>query len=261
MMIKYEKTPDDISREKSDLKSSPIMRFLRNQEYFKFNIGDVLIKQTRWGSERDWKTDQTGVGSPKKFIYVFENELGIGYVKQLKVDGTGFTSNLVCMANFEIETTRFTLDPEYVDHILLDGDEGFAYNKDYLHKREFRDEAIKRNKLLLVKTGSAKKTIAWFDTLKVGDTFWYGDTFDELVKNKHVVTVVKDEDPSHAPSHFWSSAEIDTNRYPSGHYRTILAIKERSSQSIWFDASHFRWRKACSTEPLPLEDTLCGPQK
>ena len=97
--MKYEKTQEDIRREQDDLRSSPIMRFLRNRDAFKFKVGDVLIKQTanRWLDSDDskWKTDTHIVGTPKKYLYAFENELGIGYIRQFKTDGSGFVNTLV----------------------------------------------------------------------------------------------------------------------------------------------------------------------
>ena len=85
MKLKYEKTHSDRAREVSDIRRSPIMRFLKHQDYFKFNIGDVLVKQRRFTLNSEWETEVVvGVNTAKKFMYVFENELGIGYVKQLR---------------------------------------------------------------------------------------------------------------------------------------------------------------------------------
>ena len=75
-MLTYTKTAADTKREASDIRNSPIMRFLKNQDHFKFNIGDILVRQTKYTG--DWVTTVTpGVAAPKKFMYVFENELGI----------------------------------------------------------------------------------------------------------------------------------------------------------------------------------------
>lgn len=141
MKLKYEKTAADDDRERSDLRTNPVMRFLKNQEYYRFNVGDIVLKQTRWSYNGDWETALTAVGAPRKFMYVFENDLGIGYIKQLKVDGSGFTSGLQCTANFDPDTTRLVLDPDFVDHMLV-GEQEFQYNEEYLDKKNFRQEEL-----------------------------------------------------------------------------------------------------------------------
>src|ERR1035437_5962556 len=179
MSLKYDKTQSDKNREGSDLRYNVIMKFLKQQENFKFNIGDILIKQTRYGDDT-WKTETTSLEAPKKYMYVFENELGIGYIKQLRVDGSGFTTLLQCTANFDYDYVRLTLDPDFVDHMII-GEEEFQYNQEYVNKKNFRKDAIAKNRKLLIGTQSFKKRLAWFHGLKIGDKFWYGDNFDELV--------------------------------------------------------------------------------
>lgn len=265
-MIKYEKTHADATREKDDLRRSPIMRFMKHQDWFKFNIGDVLIKQTkRWHSasveptEDMWKTDTlVGNGAPRKYVYVFENELGIGYLKQLRVDGSGFTSQLICTVNFDPENTRFQLDPDYVDHMLV-GEDGFQYNKEYLDKKTFRNEAIKENTKHLVNTRTAHKLVTWFHGLKVGDTFWFGDTWDDMGKDKYTVKEVNDMPTSMLPSHVGN--KLGLSLLPT--YRNIKVDRERDGyiSTVVFTADHFHWRKVSMTKPMPLKDTLCGPQK
>jgi len=235
MKLKYTKTPDDINREKSDIARSPIMRFLKNQEHFKFNIGDIVVKQRKIFGTNEWHTELIpGVKSPKKFMYVFENELGIGYMKQLRVDGTGFTSTLVCTANFDPDSVRFVLDPEFVDHVLL-GDEDFEHNKEYKNKKAFRDEAIKKNKKILVNTRKLKTRMDWISNLKIGDVFWVGDKFDDMVHNNFKVV------------------ETVTNERPL----TIMVVSLVTGYTRTFDEDFFVWRRVTMQPPFPMEDPLC----
>lgn len=262
-MIKYDKTKSDAERERDDLRRSPIMRFLKHQDWFRFNIGDVLVKQTKRyspdGEPEQWHTDKlVGNGAPRKYVYVFENELGIGYLKQLRVDGSGFTSQLICTVNFDPENTRFQLDPDYVDHMLV-GEDGFQYNKEYLDKKNYRVEAIKENTKNLVNTRTAHKLVGWFHGLKIGDTFWFGETWDDMVKDKYVVKEVNDMPTSMLPSHV--GTRLGLAFLPS--YRNIKVDRERNGHvsSVVFTADHFHWRKVSMVKPVPLKDELCGPQK
>ena len=240
MKLKYEKTASDSAREKSDLERSPIMRFLKHQEYYKFNIGDILVKQRRFTHLDAWKADVIpGVNSPKKFMYVFENELGIGYLKQLRVDGSGFTSDIICTANFDPDTVKFTLDPDFVDHMLIGGEE-FEYNSEYLNKKAFREEAIKKNTKLLVKTRNK-----WISSLKEGDVFWAGWSFDNLCDQKYKVKErISDESPLKV---YVEILEYSPDRYVGN--------------TQFFDEGLFTNMKVSMQQPFPMEDPLCGQAK
>jgi hypothetical protein len=246
MKLKYEKTPADKKREDSDMRHNPILRFLNNQEHFKFNIGDVLIKQRCDNAGGEWKTELTpGVNTPRKFMYAFENELGIGYVKQLRVDGSGFTTALVCTANFNPNLTRFQLDPDYVDHMLI-GEEDFEYNKQYLSKKTFREEAIKKNTKLLVSVHSMAARVEWILSLKPGQVFWAGDTFDEMCKNKYeVVNVLNDYKPP----------KLDIKVLSHMHRAHLVGTHLRKDEA-WFHRV-----KVSMQEPFLMEDPLCDRQR
>ena len=216
------------------------MRFLKNQDSFKFRVGDVLIKQTRWTLTNQFKTEVIpGVNTPKKFMYVFENELGIGYIKQLRVDGSGFTTTLVCTANFDPDFVRFQLDPDFVDHVLI-GDEDFQYNREYINKKSFREEAVKKNMKLMIRTHSTAKRLHWLANLKPGDVFWAGKTLDDMIQHKYtVVHGVSDTLPL--------TIEVISEGQP---------LRPGRLPEDWFTA-----KKVMSQEPYPMEDPLCGHPK
>ena len=119
-------------------------------------------------------------------MYAFENSFGIGYLKQLKVDGSGFTNALIFTANFDPETVRFMLDPDYVDHLLV-GEGEFQYNKEYLDKKTYKADAIEKNKAILLRTGNYKVRSRWMKSLKPGDVFWAGRGIEDMVRSKYTV--------------------------------------------------------------------------
>lgn len=268
--MKYEKTKADEQKEKDDLVTSPIMRFLQRQEDFRFNIGDVLIKQRKmWGlpDEDKWETETNRIGGPIKYMYVFENKLGIGYLKRLKVDGTGLASSLICTVNLDPEATRFQLDPEYADHLMLaDEDEKFEYNKIYKVNKEFRNEAIIKNRKLLVGgTGSHKKVVEWFKDLKKGDVFWHGHSYDDLISHKYEVTNITGKKLS-TMTNWEISGSIDQWKpfLKDGMWYSVTAKNVGSkgySYEDSFTLDSFLWRKTTSKEPFPLKDEMCVQAK
>src|ERR1035437_2383731 len=127
--LTYIKTKQDSDREARDSILNQTVKFIKHQEAFKFNIGDIVIMQYR-NTDGSWRTKATSnaTDAPTKFMYVFENEVGIGYIKQLRAGGKGFTTLTTCVADIDPQSTRIILDPDLVDHMLLsDQGEEFDY--------------------------------------------------------------------------------------------------------------------------------------
>jgi hypothetical protein len=179
--MKFKLESSDHKKFSHDLATNPIMKFLKHREELRFSVGDVLIKQTtRWvphGAEREWanETVSSVSNAPKKYVYVYENEFGIGYIRQLKADGSGFTTYWCCLANIDPDTTRFIVDPEYAEHLLLseNGDD-YNYNAQFLQDKAKRTEILKHNKALLEDVSSPANTNDVLRKLVPGQTFWYG---------------------------------------------------------------------------------------
>lgn len=279
-MKPYQKTQEDIRREENDLKTNAIMRWLQNQEAFKFNPGDILIKKNkvyRWGASHvnaqdEWTIETTSptVNAPKKYVYAFENKLGIGYIRQLKSNGSGYCGTLICVANFDPENTRFELDPDFVDHTLI-GEGEFAYNQEYMNKKKFRQDAIEANKKLLVKTSSEKGLREWFLGLNVGDEFWFGNTYDELAVHKYKVHAIrKCQKPKNGPEAYYSTRpyghDVANNFLEDSEWREIELEWIEGGGGLngskkRYEIGAFYWKKVSLTKPHPMKDQLCGPPK
>jgi hypothetical protein len=262
-MEKYVKSQQDADREETDLAQNQTIRFLAHQDEFKFNVGDILIKQSKYGygDDSQWQTEKTRLGAPVKYLYAFENTVGVGYLKQLKVDGSGCTNcMLVCVANLDPHTTRLMLDPEYADHLLLSGGEQFQYNKVHQEKKEFRKQAIEKNKKILIGSRNQAELIAWFHALQKGDEFYMAPSWDDLVKSKYKVSKIVDNKISSMPSHVRSSIEV-----PIDKYRTIevavLSHPWSQGKSFVYTVDHFFGQKITTHQPFSLEDVLCGPAR
>jgi hypothetical protein len=123
---------------------------------------------------------------------VFENELGIGYIRRLSVNGIKFIDKVTCVLEFDPNMTRFSLDPEYADHILFstensDFDTKSRYNE-LKKQRERINRKNKKNKLTFI---DEKAMEDWMDTLKIGDCFWYSSSISNIPKDAFYVTKTK----------------------------------------------------------------------
>lgn len=128
-------------------------------------------------------------------------------------------------------------------------------------KKNFRQEAIAKNRKLLVSTQSNKKRIAWFHGLKVGDVFWYGETFDEMIENKYEVSEIRDLPLKACPGHVQDNIAHYVHLMPC--YRVIgVKVNDNPNPNAGtLTQDCFAWKKLSMTKPYPLKDELCGSQR
>lgn len=182
--MKLKKTQNDIEVENRDLERDYTLIFLQEMDNLKFKVGDILIKKV-YNEDTDamgdvtpsWETDTYDIGAPVKYVYAFENKLGIGYIKELKPDGKGPTrAQPVCMTEVFRDRERVQLDPEYAEHLLLSPEEEFKYHATYERMAAYREEALKKNKELIVRTKEParlnKYGEASYDDSKTFKEFW-----------------------------------------------------------------------------------------
>lgn len=171
-------SPDDQNRLKRDETRHPVVRYLKNKENMAFNIGDILIKRIRRTTPHQgetWITEMMSSASktPRKYVFLHENEWGVGYIKRLKADGSGTCGPMMCMADVEYTWVRYEVDPEYSDHILLGEQEKYHYNERFRKEKEERQEIHKYNRSILISTKSYDIVNERVRMLKPGTRFWY----------------------------------------------------------------------------------------
>jgi hypothetical protein len=232
--MKLELTDSDKKKFEAEATFNPVIRYLKNQDNLRFNIGDILIRETltskfnphsgSWDSAA-WciSTVSSVSNAPKKFMYVYENEYGVGYIKQLKASGDGFTDYYACLANTDPTNTRYKVDPDYADHMLINGN-----SDDYKPSEAFEEDKKRRleikeyNKSLLRKVGNHKEVNDLMDSLKVGDQLWWGwDIYSAANKPYTVKTTAKKVEYS---KQGWTSEGSDGT---DSHYR-IMTVADNS---------------------------------
>ncbi len=196
--MKYEITQEDRDVMTRDMCTDRTLKHLRNLSFYKFTIGDVLIREekcSKHGSygEYEWKPMTASCGLNNKYVYVFENELGIGYIRRLSVNGRKFVDHPMCVTNFDPDQTRFSLDPEYADHMLLASEEDEFDAKSRYDALKKKREKVKRMnaKIALKLNGDDEQSIiAWMKSLKPGDILWWGYGLSSIRKEPMVVRSV-----------------------------------------------------------------------
>ncbi len=190
--MKYDITQEDKHIMERDMKCDRALKHIRNLSFYKFTIGDVLIREDKFHNYKDgtteWKVRLDSSNLPYKYVYVFENELGIGYIRRLSVNGRKFVETPVCVTQFDPDDTRFTLDPAYADHILLASeDEEFDTKSRYAEVKKKREQVNRKNKKIAVPMADEAAVLAWMNTLKVGDQLWYGYSIGNIEDKPYFV--------------------------------------------------------------------------
>ena len=194
--MKYDMTPEDHQVIARDLANDRTLKHLRNLSFYKFAVGDVLIREEKYSKHDgtgsfEWKTSIASGSLPYKYVYVFENELGVGYIRRLSVNGRMFVERPICTTEFDPDRTRFILDPEYADHMLLSNEgEDFDTKSRYDELKKKREQIHRKNKKIRIQFADEMQAVAWMKTLKVGDQIWWGYSISNIYKKPYFVQSV-----------------------------------------------------------------------
>ncbi len=176
------------------LDSNKVRRWLQQKEQMSFEIGDVLIKKlkhTDYSTKNTtWKVENINSDNKmaQRYVYVYEDEYGIGYLKQLRVANGTLGKELFCLTDFDFTCTRFEIDPEYAEHVLLDAD----FDIKQIHKNSLAARKIvtKMNRKVGIKPKTLQEFNDFFEKLKVGDTFWTSGDYTGRYTQEYVLTAI-----------------------------------------------------------------------
>ncbi len=155
-------------------KNDPVIKWIRNKNALSFQPGDILIKEEMMHSGI-WQMVPVSPRSqvPKKYMFMYEDEYGIGYVKQLKAESAEYVHNITCLASIDHDRIRFQVDPEYATHILLNGEGTYDHSVEYKLVKERREKVRQENLKLLAKRNQNNNDVdAAFRSFVVGRKFW-----------------------------------------------------------------------------------------
>lgn len=171
--MKIELSKDEQKQLDNAVQQNPIRKWFTARETMKFEVGDVLVKHMKvydWKtSEHSWKVENINSDTKmaQRYVYIYEDEVGIGYFKQLKVSTGKLGVELFCATDFDFDSTKFEVDPEYAEHTLLD----VEFDIKAVHKKanEAKKIIMKMNRKIGVKPKTVKEYNDFFEKVKVGD--------------------------------------------------------------------------------------------
>ncbi len=173
--MKVELKPEEQKQLNSAVSNNQVRKWLAVRDTLKFEIGDVLIKLFRRYGDGDkitWVPENIASDTkmPQRYVYIFEDEEGIGYFKKLLLSNGTLGKELFSITDFDFDSTRFEVDPEYAEHTLLDAE----FDIKELRKKalEGRKIATKMNRKMGKKLTTLKDMNDFLEGLNVGDTFY-----------------------------------------------------------------------------------------
>lgn len=174
--MKVDLTANEMKQIQNALESNKVRRWMLQKQQIKFEIGDVVVKylkSTDYQTKKEsWKAENINSDNKmaQRYVYIYEDEFGIGYLKRLKIANGKLGQELICLTDFDYETTKFEVDPEYAEHVLLDAE--FDIKKIHKASLAARKVIIKMNRKIGKKLHTLKEFNAAFENMQIGDSFW-----------------------------------------------------------------------------------------
>ena len=230
--MKIELTKEDKEALDNMIKHNHVRAYLKAKENMKFEIGDVILKYhySRYSDKPGWEAEKLHNSDnskmPQRYVYIHEDDCGIGYFKKLKVSDGTLGVELFCMTDEVSEDVKFEVDPEYAEHNLL----GVDFNIKDLHKQSLEQQKIvtKMNRKNGIKPQKLSEANAFFANMKKGDVFYeshnftgkyyYKKTFTKLVKV--MIKDIKSDDWNWNYYSRDSKDYIDDDHFYEVHYTT-----------------------------------------
>lgn len=192
-------------------KINPVRKWMEFSKTHNFEVGDVLIRLNLRGDKWEPQPISYDNKMPQRFVYIHQDEYGIGWIKTLRVSDGELGSELICLTDVVSDEVKFEVDPEYAEHALLDAD--FDIKK--LHKRslEARKLVSKANKKIGTKFKTLSEANLFFSTMQVGDKFWISQDYTgRWIEECTLTKIVKQDMTTRTNKAKWPWRSINDNQ-------------------------------------------------
>ncbi len=178
-MSQRELTDEEKKFIKAQQDSSPVVKFFRTKNDINFSVGDFLIKVNRRNDEyggHKWEPETISHVSaqPKRFVCIHEDEYGIKYLKPLTSMGKELP-NVIQLTEAN-DWTRYVVDPEFAEHIILGEESEFDFSEKRKQDKARRDAITKKNKKIAERIRFIEQADALIVSLKPGSKIWFDYT-------------------------------------------------------------------------------------
>lgn len=149
---------------------------MKNAEAYKeLSVGEVYYIKHKGYDDKEEYVCAGWNDEPAKYM-VFHKEEGFVFVKRIIANGK-MGKEVTCLTTtFNIDEYWLEADPDYVNSILLENEEGYDPLAASKKVASNKNKARRRNKKLEINYGTPQEAHAFTDSLKVGDLLYDSDT-------------------------------------------------------------------------------------
>lgn len=254
--MKLDLTQEDLNELEKMKAWDPVLRYFNNKNKVKFNIGDILIKKTKnpWNTEAPWhvETIHNRSGLPRRYVYVHEDEHGVGYLKRLKVTDGKLGQELITTTNIDYDNVIFEVDPLYLESIML-GDGTFDIKALQRVENKRKQDIEEFNVKICEHLKTLHDINEWLKVRPMGETFYidYGREDEYLCMNLRNFEVTAVEEVSIKDwRQSWHFRAENSNHNSD---KVVLITDIHGNQYHSFE---FIGRNLYATKPLGLFDGI-----
>lgn len=162
---------------------SELRKKLANIKNLDYKVNDYLVREKKpYGMNKtptlERRDDQ--LNTPKRWRVVDVDEYGIPCLQFVRLKGG--PGAIVYLGDEETYYGKFALDPEYMDYVLMGCPEDYDPLVVYKEKTKALN-ALKRKNKKLSFHNKRVEVEAFFNTLDVGDKFWYTSYLSTSIDN------------------------------------------------------------------------------
>jgi len=185
--MKIQATKEDLARIGQMEANSQLDKWMRWKDTLNFTVGDILIKEVdrSYRTEPKWDVEKASSTSltPAKYVYIYKDNYGVGYIKKLTVDGKNTVGYPQSMYDMDLDRVRFKVDADYQDAVLLGKDDEYDPARNHSEEKKLRQEIREYNKKQVLNVANVEALEKWFRSNK-GKCVWLsydrtGDNFSE----------------------------------------------------------------------------------
>lgn len=187
--MKVELTEEQLDQLNYAKESSLIRKWFANKDKMKFEIGDVLLKYYSGYDNDNWTVENINSNNKmaQRYVYIHEDEYGIGYLKQLRVSDGSLGQELICLLDFDYDRCKFEVDPEFAETTFL----GAEFDIKSIHKATLINRKIvtKMNRKIGFRPRSVKEFNDFLEKVGVGGVFY--STTDYVGRHEKDYKIIK----------------------------------------------------------------------
>lgn len=223
-----------------------------------FSVGDTLVVRYVSGNNNGKLMEETA-GVPERYQVIHKDEADLVYVKKI-LKGGKLGQKVDMIATWDYDRHRFEPDPEKMESILMDQEEGFDPFAKAKELKKRQDRQRRANQKIRLRFKDQVEAEKYIRTLKVGEVLFSSHSLiDDTPNEREIVSI--DLKPLEQPKQSWGSTYDPDAAWRNAGYtdKCILTVKykdPRYKSTSTIDSSELcrTWTNFYNKKPFTSEE-------